>query len=207
MNNATKCLVAFILLTGPFLKTLSAQAACAFPSLENGICSNTVKNSCVSSCTQACNDDGPCIFGCEIGGINNVDTCSSSCTGLGAPCLNSCLATVSCIVQGCATNVTSYVSLNLGAVALNRTTGKWQQTIRITNTSGRAMKQLGFAFDTLAAGWTVVNGDGLTSDCSSSYKNFGDLADGATATITIQLNRVGTPVLTYSPRVIAGTSR
>lgn len=208
MPTVAKFLIALALTTGTFVQMLSAQAAaCVTPDVENGICSNNVKNSCVSSCTQECADVGVCIFGCEIGGINNEDTCSSSCSGLGESCLNSCFSTVRCIHMGCRTNVTSDVSLNLGAVGLNRATGKWQQTIRITNISGKALTNLGFALDELAAGWTVTNNDGVTSDCGSGYKNFGDLADGATATVTIQLSRVGTPLYTYSPRVITGPTR
>ncbi len=63
----------------------------------NGIPSNICKNTAVSRCTAGCADVGQCIFGCEIGGINNVDTCSSSCTGLGAPCLNACLQVIDSI--------------------------------------------------------------------------------------------------------------
>ena len=48
-----------------------------------------------SRCDTACGDDGPCKYGCQIGGtIQNRDTCTSSCSGLGAPCLNACYATV-----------------------------------------------------------------------------------------------------------------
>jgi hypothetical protein len=55
------------------------------------------KNNAVNACTMQCADIGECIFGCEIGGINNINTCSSSCTGLGTPCLNSCIQTVNAI--------------------------------------------------------------------------------------------------------------
>lgn len=48
----------------------------------------------VSRCDKACGDQGPCKFGCQIGGIANRDTCTSSCSGLGAPCLNACYQTV-----------------------------------------------------------------------------------------------------------------
>lgn len=71
----------------------------------NGICSSTVQQQCVGACDAGCGDDGPCKFGCQIGGINNADTCTSSCSGLGSPCLNACYQTVDCINRGCSTYV------------------------------------------------------------------------------------------------------
>jgi hypothetical protein len=185
---------------------LPGQSACKAPA----VCDNSVKNACVNICTAACADIGECIFGCEIGGINNIDTCASSCTGLGTPCLNSCLATVQCISLGCGANVTSDVALNLGAPVLNRATGVWQQTVKITNTCGDTLSSIALVLDTLAAGWTVTNSDGTTTalqPSGSPYKNFGDLAVNATATITLQFTRTGTPAFTYSPRVVSGPNR
>jgi len=76
---------------------------------QSPTCSSSVKNAAVNQCVSQCADIGECIFGCEIGGINNVDTCSSSCTGLGTPCLNACLSTVNAITAGCAAlQVTSF---------------------------------------------------------------------------------------------------
>lgn len=71
-------------------------AGCPCEGLGNAA-PNPRKESCVRSCTAACADVGQCIFGCEIGGIQNDDVCTSSCSGLGTPCLDSCYATVACI--------------------------------------------------------------------------------------------------------------
>jgi hypothetical protein len=176
----------------------------------SGPCPISTKNACVNACNSTCSDIGECIFGCEIGGINTTDTCSHSCNGLGSLCIDRCLATVQCISTGCAANVTSDVALNLGTPVLNRATGVWQQTIKITNTSGETLTSLSFVLDTLAAGWTVTNGDGTTNTlvpAGSPYKNFGDLAADATATVTVQFTRAGTPAFTYSPRVVTGATR
>ena len=63
----------------------------------NGIPSSLCQQSAVGRCDAECGDDGPCKFGCQIGGINNADTCTSSCTGLGAPCLTACFGAVEAI--------------------------------------------------------------------------------------------------------------
>ncbi|WP_428152214.1 hypothetical protein [Brevundimonas sp.] len=63
----------------------------------DGIPSSICQQSAVGRCDAACGDDGPCKFGCQIGGINNIDTCTSSCSGLGAPCLNACSQAVDSI--------------------------------------------------------------------------------------------------------------
>jgi len=73
--------------------------------VTNGICSSTVQQNCVNQCDAGCGDVGACQFGCQIGGINNADTCSSSCSGLGDTCLAPCLQTVDCINRGCSTYV------------------------------------------------------------------------------------------------------
>ncbi|WP_031497822.1 hypothetical protein [Bryobacter aggregatus] len=49
--------------------------------------------------------------------------------------------------------------ITLGTPVYNRAAGAWQLTVRITNTSGKTLTKLAFALDTLAAGWTVTNGD------------------------------------------------
>ena len=66
----------------------------------------------MNQCTASCADIGECIFGCEIGGINNASTCVTSCTGLGTPCLNSCLMVVNQI-SSC-TYVSMSYAVNLG---------------------------------------------------------------------------------------------
>ncbi len=180
---------------------LYAQTVCD-PTVQipntNGICSNGVKNTCVSSCTAGCADIGQCIFGCEIGGIDSVDTCTSSCTGLGAACLNSCLQTVECINIGC-NDVTPAFKINRGTVVYNRSLGLWQQNVVLTNTSCRNLGNLVYRLDSLATGWTLTNADGVTS-LGVAYKTLPFLSSLASATLTLQLSRAGTAPLTYVPR-------
>ena len=65
-----------------------------------GICLPSVKSKCVSDCSLACGANGNCIFGCELGQVNNVDQCHVEC-GADDICLQSCLTTVNCIAIGC----------------------------------------------------------------------------------------------------------
>lgn len=180
---------------------LYAQAVCD-PTVPvpqtNGICSNAVKNACVSVCTVRCADVGQCIFGCEIGGINNEDTCSSSCTGLGAPCLDPCLQTVACIIRDCR-GATESLNINRGTVVYNRPLGLWQQKVVLTNKSCRNLGNLAYHLDSLAPGWTLRNVDGV-SFLGVPYKNFPFLSSLASTTLTLQFSRVGTAPLTYDPR-------
>lgn len=90
-------LFAAVLVFGGPIGAPSAYAQVPPRPVLNGIPSNGCKNDAVSRCTAGCADVGQCIFGCEIGGINNLDTCASSCTGLGATCLNACFQVVDAI--------------------------------------------------------------------------------------------------------------
>ena len=201
-----KNVLAFVFQLGAFSALLAGQS-CPSP---GGVCLPSVAASCVSDCSQQCGDDGECIFGCQIGQFTSVSQCTFDCNGLGDSCNNSCLKTVQCIAAGCSSNVTNEVMMNLGAIVYNRATGVWQQTVKIANATSETLCDLGFILDTLATGWTVTNSDGATTGllpAGSPYKNYGDLAPGATATITLQFTRTGTPMFTYSPRVVIGTGR
>ena len=175
-----------------------------------GVCLPSIKSQCVSDCSQQCGDVGECIFGCEIGQFTSTDQCNFDCNGLGDACVQSCLATVTCITNGCEGNFTDKVALNLGTIVYNRATGIWQQTVRVTNISGETLGDLAYVVDTLASGWTVINADGVTSQlvpAGSPYKNFADLASNATATVVLQFSRAGTGAFTYSPRVGSASYR
>lgn len=194
-----KCFTVGILLLAANVD-LYAQAVCD-PTVQlpviNGICSSVTQNACVSACKVRCGDSGQCIFGCEIGGINNNDTCSSSCTGLGAACLDSCLQTVACISLAC-NDATKALKINRGTVVYNRPLGLWQQNVVLTNTACRNLGNLVYHLDSLAPGWTLTNADGVTLDVA--YKALPMLNSLASATLTLQFSRAGTAPLTYVPR-------
>ena len=105
-----------------------------------------------------------------------------------------------------AVDVTSKFSVSSNLPSFNRGTGKWTQNVTVTN-SGPAVTGLAFVLDSLAAGWTLANADGVTavtSPAGSSYKIVGSVGAGASATFQLQYTRVGTPALTYTPRLLDG---
>ena len=66
------------------------------------------------------------------------------------------------------------------------------------------------SLDSLAAGFTLTNGDGTTNlalPSGSSYKIVGALGAGSSTTVQLQFTRVGAPALTYNARVMEGTVR
>ena len=108
-----------------------------------------------------------------------------------------------------AADVTSQFSTAGGVPSLNRSTGKWTQNVTITN-NGVALTNVAFVLDNLAAGWTLSNGDGFTSattPAGNGYKVVGSMGAGASSAFQLQFNRVGTPVFTYTPRILDGTPR
>ena len=87
-------LFAAVLVLGGLVGASAAYAQTPPRPVTNGIPSTLCQQTAVGRCDAGCGDFGPCKFGCQIGGINNADTCASSCTGLGAACLNSCLSVI-----------------------------------------------------------------------------------------------------------------
>ena len=196
MSKGIKKVLLFGLLVGALVTTLQGQSVAC-------------KNNAVNQCTAQCGVIGECIFGCEIGGVNNTDVCNQSCTGLGDACINSCFKVVNQIAN-CA-YVTGDIRVNGGAIVYNRAAQLWQQTIFITNTNATVtMDNVGYILDSLVSGWTLTNGDGVTSQLppsGSPFKNCGSLAPGATTSVTLTFSRTGTPSFGYIPRVVTSSSR
>ena len=93
-------------LGGLLLAVLALGGLVAAPSVHaqtpprpvvNGIPTSICQQSAIDRCDADCADFGPCKFGCQIGGINNADACTSSCNVLGAPCLNACSQVIASI--------------------------------------------------------------------------------------------------------------
>jgi len=173
--------------------------------LPGGICLPSVKSKCVGDCSVACGIVGSCIFGCELGQVNSVDQCYIEC-GPDNVCLNACLQTVSCITDGCGGDVTANMAIKQGALVYNRSLGIWQQTVLMTNKTGKTVTNPVFILTSLVPGWTLINGDGMTQyDAPGSpYKKFGTVPADATATITLQFSRSGAPAFSYTPEVEYG---
>ena len=110
---------------------------------------------------------------------------------------------------GGATDVTAQFSVSNFIVSFNRGTGMWTQTVSITN-NGTTLSNVAFVLDNLNAGWTVSNADGTTvatTPAGSPYKIVGVVGAGNTSTFQMTFTKVGTPVFSYTPRVLDGTPR
>jgi uncharacterized repeat protein (TIGR01451 family) len=98
------------------------------------------------------------------------------------------------------------VSINQSVVTFNRPTGRYLQTVTLTNTGTVALADLAYAADYLPAGVAMFNGNGVTSATSptgSPYKNLGAaIPAGGTVTLNLEFTRTGTPAITYVPRIL-----
>ncbi len=105
-------------------------------------------------------------------------------------------------------NVTAQVDINQSAITFNRGTGRYSQTVKVTN-KGAALTAAAYVLDSLPAGVAMYRPDGTTSAAlpsGSPYKEAGPIGAGATVTFTIQFT-AATPSptakpITYKARVL-----
>jgi hypothetical protein len=102
--------------------------------------------------------------------------------------------------------VAAHVTATPGAVRLNKSTGRYQQVLTVTNT-GSALTNASVFFDNLPSGVSLSNPDG-TASCAPTggpYRNVASIPAG-TSTLTVEFT-VTNPAaaIQYSPRVLAGT--
>jgi hypothetical protein len=113
------------------------------------------------------------------------------------------------VTPGVATNVTSQFSITRTVVTLNRATGRYSQTVAITN-NGAALGSAAYVADGLPAGVAITSPDGFTFatvPAGSPYKELGAMSPGATVTIGIEFTRTGTQAFTNSARVLGAGPR
>lgn len=114
----------------------------------------------------------------------------------------------------CAGDITGKVSLTVGGFRQNLVTGRWQQTVTLTNTSGAAIQgPVMVALQSLSANASLFNANGVTQ-CAvpggRPYVRFNlgaapSLLAGQTVTATLDfVNSTSSQAITYSPRVLAG---
>ena len=173
--------------------------------------SQTCIDNAVIACFDGCNDPNnfqECIIGCATGANGNPQNCRDQCYD-DPICMEKCMRSIRAI------STCEFAQGNLkaacGTPVLNRATGFWQQTVKVTNvTPSTTMRNTGYVLDSLAAGWKLLNGDGVTADllpAASPYKNLGELAPGASATFVLQFSRTGTLALGYINRVVTSEGR
>ncbi|MGD0772484.1 MAG: hypothetical protein ABSC05_06645 [Candidatus Solibacter sp.] len=111
----------------------------------------------------------------------------------------------------CAADVTANVNVALGGYVYSMGTGRFSQKVTLTNTSGAVITgPLSLVLDSLPGGVSLYNGTGATACAApigSPFVNFnGDLAAGASESVTLQLPDPTMTAITYTPRVLAGTA-
>jgi hypothetical protein len=123
------------------------------------------KQDAVNQCTRDCGESGQCIFGCEIGQVNDADRCGIDCNGLGDLCLNSCLRVVEAIKscelkQSCSTPVGSRVPDGLVAASATFEVANGLINVKLKNdladprSAGQLLNAVSFA---LSSGETAAS--------------------------------------------------
>ncbi|MCC6536131.1 MAG: Ig-like domain repeat protein [Bryobacterales bacterium] len=108
-----------------------------------------------------------------------------------------------------APNLTAQVTVTRGAPAFNRATGRFTQTVTVSN-PGAAIANPAFVLDSLPAGVALFQSAGVTLatvPAGSPYKEIGSIGGGAAVTFTLEFTRTGTAAITYAPRLLGAGSR
>jgi hypothetical protein len=113
------------------------------------------------------------------------------------------------VMPGLAPDVTSQFTISRTVVTLNRATGRYNQTVTITN-NGAPLGSAAYVLDALPAGVAVVSPDGLTAatvPAGSPYKESGTAGAGARLTLNLEFTRTGTQAFNYNARVLGSGPR
>jgi trimeric autotransporter adhesin len=110
-----------------------------------------------------------------------------------------------------ATDVTSSVTVTRGGFVLNLSTGRFAQTVTVTNNSSSIITgPISLVLDSLSANAALFDETGVTDSSAppsgSPYLNSaGDLAPGQSATFALQFTDPTRTAITYNTRVLAGS--
>lgn len=106
-------------------------------------------------------------------------------------------------------NIFTNVQVARGGFALNRLTGKFVQTLTVTNISSSTLTgPVQVVIDNLSANTTLSNKTGTAADGSSyiTVPNVSSFAPGASATVQLQFAVPSSGGITYTPRIVTGTT-
>ncbi len=111
----------------------------------------------------------------------------------------------------CASNVTAGVQVTRSGYAYNFATRRFVQTVTLKNAGASAIAgPISLVLDALASNAALFNESGRTScatPAGAPFVNYaGALARGASVTITLQFTNPSRAGITYTPRVLAGTT-
>lgn len=187
-------------------------ALLATTALQARAVDQTCIDNAVVACFDTCNHPTTfqeCIIGCATGANGNRQNCLDQCFG-DPVCLNRCLTSVA-DVQACY-GATQKVTVVRGALTLNRSTGLWQQSLRLTNnTPLETLRDVALVLDALAPGWTLANADGTTVSLAPAHSPYKEVAakllPGQSVTLLLRFARTGTPAFNYTPVVYSVPNR
>ena len=108
------------------------------------------------------------------------------------------------------TDVTGQITVSRGGYRLNRATGRFVQTVKLTNKGGALTGPVSLVLDSLSANASLFNKTGVTSvliPAGSPYLDviLGSMAAGASISVTLEFNDPTKAAINYSTRVLAGT--
>jgi hypothetical protein len=167
-------------------------------------CTTGLQGVC-SAGTQVCSNGALTCQQTTQSGTEVCDSLDNNCNGLvdeGGVC------------PACAINVSSQVTIKQGSPRKNRKTGLYEQTVTLKNTGSAITGPIALVLDSLSSNATLANGNGTTS-CATPISPY-LLVNVGTDAIFSNREQVSVPLeffnstngsVTYSPRVLAGSSR
>jgi hypothetical protein len=165
------------------------------------------------SCSTACSATGTTAPGVvTLTATPAAGSVFSGWTGCSSTSGNTCTITLSGTVNVTAAFGGSSLVSTQGALVYNRSRGRYQRTVTVTNNGGAATTgPVAFALDTLSSGAALVSPDGITSasapPAGSPYREFGVIAAHGSVTKTLEFTITGGGTITYSPRVLGPGAR
>ena len=106
----------------------------------------------------------------------------------------------------------STLTYTASAFVVNRTTGRLQQSVTVTNNSSSATAgSVAYALDNLTAGAVLLNASGTTDanapPAGSPYIEVGSIGANKSVTVTLQFTRPGSQAITYTARILGPGAR
>lgn len=107
------------------------------------------------------------------------------------------------------TDVTGQITVSRGGFRFNRATGRFVQTVKLTNKGGAITGPVSLVLDSLSANVSLFKNTGVTSiftPAGSPYINVapGNLAAGASVTVTLEFTNPTKAAIHYSTRALTG---
>lgn len=118
-------------------------------------------------------------------------------------------AATTILQTACGADETQQVAIVEGGLRRNNATGRFVQSVTLTNVSASSLQRVSLVLDSLSSNARLYGAAGTTTDCSqqggSPYIGIDSLKSGETATITLEFTDPGNTAISYTPRIVAGS--